>query len=268
MKKNDMGIGEIKYAEINFYYPIQFTTELDAGAIAEKITNSKFIANEKYLEKKDNNINSIMHETLKVLQSKDSSFQARVIARENGEIINYDLNQQIIKNSGDDFDKDISLIIGESDKGITIDAQFNVVKEIERRRNRLNDEFEHSQKIYGDGFISMHDRFMFIPYKVILDNKKEVYLNSFLYLFRNKMAIIKLELPIIDMPITFMCENNYDSSVKEISESDSEIKYNNIDVMVEGLIKKISNETQGMILKFTGFKYISLIEFEDRKSVV
>lgn len=55
-----------------------------------------------------------------------------------------------------------------------------------------------------------------MPFKAKLSNDKIVWIYAILFIFRNNMGILKLELPLIDTDITPLKEYDADSMVKSI----------------------------------------------------
>lgn len=80
----------------------------------------------------------------------------------------------------------------------------------------MQKEFELSDKIYGNSFTSNQERILLLPFKAKLSNDKIVWIHAILFIFRNNMGILKLELPLIDADITPLKEYDADSMVKSI----------------------------------------------------
>ena len=62
---------------------------------------------------------------------------------------------------------------------------------LQERCIEMQAEYEHSSRIYGNGFTNIQDRFLLLPLRVTLCNEKDVWLYPFLYLFSNHMAVLK-----------------------------------------------------------------------------
>lgn len=67
------------------------------------------------------------------------------------------------------------------------------------RCKALGREDKSFTKLYGNNFLEAHTRIVLLPLRLHLNNDKVVWLNAVLYVFTNKMGVLKLELPLVNV---------------------------------------------------------------------
>ena len=67
-----------------------------------------------------------------------------------------------------------------------------------------------------ENFLEEHKRIVLLPFKITLCNEMVVWAQVILYLFANKMIILKIELPLLNVDITPFLKNQIDLFVTKI----------------------------------------------------
>ena len=79
---------------------------------------------------------------------------------------------------------------------------------------------EENRKILvfmGAPFTSFQERLVLLPLKIELPSEECVWLHAVLYLFKNNMGILKLELPIVNVNNIPLKQNNWDAYINKVS---------------------------------------------------
>ena len=200
MSKDKMQISQIRYGELHLYYPLKFDTKLSFEELCAEIAKSKVSYNDEYQQKViDEMGNSFANSTREWqhnspdLDGEEGQITLRVRDYESDKIYKqndlepaYDINGENIR---------IELI--PSDASFKMNIISTEVESLQRRLNRLNQEFELSDRIYGKAFTSNQERLILLPFKAILESGAVVWVQAILFVFRNNMGILKIEIPFL-----------------------------------------------------------------------
>lgn len=86
------------------------------------------------------------------------------------------------------------------------------------RHRELSRDYEVHKETYGIGFVASQSRFVLLPIHVKLASGKYVWLNAILIVFENLMGILKLELPIINVSVQPLIENQCDKYIASVDD--------------------------------------------------
>lgn len=131
----------------------------------------------------------------------------------------------------------------------------------------MQNETELSDRIYGNSFTSNQERILLLPFKAKLSNDKIVWIHAILFVFRNNMGVLKLELPLIESDITPFKEYDIDSLVKSIDNCwnintiDTNIK---LSELIDYYLKSIVKSNNVNIIKYNNeIRNILLVDFDE-----
>lgn len=210
-KKENSGIGNIKYGEIHSYYPIKFDTKFEFSRICQQIEKSSILFSKEYEKKILNSLQKSMSKSVEEIK-KDNIISSKFKL----EVSNDDKHPYSKESTIPLEDSDITIEIGIYDDSFKLEFKYDELENLYQRFERLQKEFELSKQIYGDIFVSEQQRYILLPCKIKLNNNQIVWLNCILYVFANNMGILKLELPLVDVDIEPLKNNNSDLYIKEI----------------------------------------------------
>lgn len=205
----DNGINKIHYGEIHFYYPLKFDTDLEFDDICDRISNSNYILNENRTDEIYNTLAKQNEELVEKLKEDPTLKNAKVTAlnpSESSETSSVTL-----------MPDDIVIEIESLDNSFKINF---ISKEIDFHNmlyERSNDEFDKSAEIYGQAFTDSQSRFLLLPFEVTLCNDISVWVTARLYVFTNKYAILKLELPLLEVPTKPLRSEQIDDYILDIN---------------------------------------------------
>lgn len=112
---------------------------------------------------------------------------------------------------------DISSIdISPTDNGYKIGFKPTCINVLNNKRNELSEEYYSQKSIYGEAFVQAQKRITLPPLKIILHNDNISWLSAIIYMFENKMCILKLELPISDTPSSYLKNSTHDELIKDV----------------------------------------------------
>lgn len=226
MAKNEQqGIDKIQCGRIDFYIPLMFETKYSFEDICKKVNSGldKDITGhysaiqqdaQDYLANKEDKKKSIVQRVKRFIRDRRKN-KRHVISREN--------MNNVIK-------------VGTTDKGIIIELTLEEMETYHDKRNKLIDMYDKYKEIYGLKFTNTQDIFVLLPLHIQLNNGEYVWLNAVLFVFRNKMGILKLELPLSNVSSQPLMEHDYNAYIKNIEIPwliDMQIQENTIECICE-----------------------------------
>lgn len=122
-------------------------------------------------------------------------------------------------------------------------------KELEIYYNKYNELvrfYEHHKKIYGPKFINSQEIFVLFPLHIELNSGEVVWLNANLFVFKNKMGILKIELPLVNVSSAPLMDLGYNAYIKNIESpwlDSMEIQNNTIKDIQDMYIRKIEEDS-------------------------
>ena len=85
-----------------------------------------------------------------------------------------------------------------------------------KRCNELLEEQAQYAQIYGTAFTNVQNRYVLLPLHLKLINNQFVWLNAILYIFENRMGILKIELPLRNVSAEPLMEYNYNAYIESV----------------------------------------------------
>ena len=110
-----------------------------------------------------------------------------------------------------------NVTLSPTDNGLQIGVIPGQAIAYNERLQKLINEEARIKEVYGDTYFNNHTRIVLPPFHVTLFNNKSDWLNAVLYVFKNKMAILKLELPIKNVSFSLLQHSDTEHLIKEIS---------------------------------------------------
>lgn len=271
MAKTKKEITHLNYGELHMYYPIKFDTKLSFSKLCDALSKSNVSFNKEYQQKIMDSLGVSLANTVNDFQQNmsctdmdDIALSFKVRDFETNKIYQphrdykpaYEINAETIR---------IELL--SSDSSIYLNVVNTELEALQQRITRMQKEFELSDKIYGNSFTSNQERILLLPFKAKLSNDKIVWIHAILFIFRNNMGILKLELPLIDTDITPLKEYDADSMVKSIDNCwhintvDSNIK---LSELPNYYLKSIVENNKINIIKYNNdIRNIIFVDFDE-----
>jgi len=103
-----------------------------------------------------------------------------------------------------------------TEKGFSVSKTLEVYEEIERLEEELKNDYDICLNIYGEAFVDNCQRIYLPPIKVQLINDEFVYVKAILYVFRNGMMVLRISIPIQNVEMTPLWENNIEGYIKGV----------------------------------------------------
>lgn len=211
MKENSK-LNIIKYGELHTYYPLKFDTGLSFEDLCKTISQSSIIFKNEYQEKIMNSLGASLAQTTESFNqshSEDLLFHAKMD--------DFEKYKSMSSDSINTAEQEIRIELDATDSSVKLSFVSIELETLENRLQRLYEEYDYSKKYYGNFFVDSHERFLLLPLKVKLQNGESVWLSALLYLFTNRMGILKLELPLVNSESIPLMENCVDDFIKEIT---------------------------------------------------
>ena len=259
MAKNEQqGIDMIQCGRIDYYIPLVFETKYDFENICNKINGGL----DKVITK---HYSTIQQDTqdLKV-DNEDKMYGKKSIVQRVKKIIRTKrmANRRVI--SRENMNNEIRLEITE--KGLAINLSLEEMETYRDKRNVIIGMYDKYKEIYGLKFTNSQDIYVLIPLHIQLNNGEYVWLNAILFVFQNKMGILKLELPLSNVSSQPLMEYDYDNYIKNIEIPwliDMQIQENTIKCIGNVYIKRfISDAGIGVRQIGDSFRNVLLSDFD------
>lgn len=236
------GINGIESGRIDLYYPLLFETKYDYKKLCSKIYQCI-----------DREFNAHIYAMQKTVDGMAEEINDRVGTRIFGGLPLKRCigKKELRRNQGDvGLGRDTKIELEINDQTIKVKFEPGEVDAYNERCAELQQEYERYEIIYGKKFVTYQARIVLLPLYVQLSNDKWVWLNAILYIFANKMGVLKLELPLEEVPITPLTNYNINSYIKGIK-----VVWGNLSLLQETLegvcdayLRKISHLAKITIL--------------------
>lgn len=255
--KKTTGINLIKYGELHSYHPIRFETDLSIEKICEKISCSTILFTEEYHKESMKAMSASLAQTAERLNNS-SEFNDIMYFK----MPDIDTNKSCTCNSCDLPNPELRLEIEPTDSSLKMWFVNVELEKLEERAQQIEREFEQSDEFYGDNYQNSHERFLMLPLKVTLNNGETVWLFAILYIFSNKMGVLKLELPLINVDVQPLKSNNKDDYLSEIICSwNKDFSENTIMGIAQFYLKTLFKDIKVPFIKYNDdFYHIILVE--------
>ena len=207
MSKKEQGIKIIKYGELHVFYPMRFEKKVPIKELRDKIQESSIVFKDEYTQEVLEQLgNDMCRLTEEWNQKYGDVMQIRVVDYENA------LHQD--KTLSDIRKEDLRIEMFEENGKLYTSLVSAELEALQERTNQMVEEYDQSIELYGRIFTDVQNRFLLLPLKVTLYNGKKVWLYPFLYLFSNGMAVLKLELPLVDVETDMLKDNELDKYIQ------------------------------------------------------
>lgn len=174
--KNE-GLGHIRTGELIYYYPLKFDSSLDFSSLCNHIYKSV-----------DASFSSCCNQATDILKADIQSHMDGTVSPETPQ-----------PNAPTCLFHDATFAIDPTPSSLKLEMHLGCMKAYSARDELIDREYNEYKKIYGDAFTSMQNRILLPPLSVTLYNGKTVWLQAILIVFKNKMGVLKLELPLINV---------------------------------------------------------------------
>ncbi|MBQ1196163.1 MAG: hypothetical protein IIX44_07965, partial [Clostridia bacterium] len=134
------------------------------------------------------------------------------------------------------------IILGAPDTNLSITPITDIQDYCEDTKGEMEYDHRFNIKYYGDFYVNSRMQCHLPPFRVKNINNNEELMKAGLFLFSNKMAILRLSLPIDDEDSTPIYDNDYDRFIIEISNPcDLPFfpKNNSVDAVAEAYIRSL-----------------------------
>lgn len=258
--KNDE-IGEIKYGELHYYYPLKIKKAMPYSELIKVLANSSLIFTDEIRNKIMNKLGQSLADMVKKFNDDNKKKYGIYMKMDDYDKYTTGKNNACIKNDLDD------LILEFDSAGENLKLKFKSyeLEQISNRLERLVGEEKKTKGIYGDRYFYNQSNFLLFPCKVTLYNNKTVWMNCILYIYSNSMAILKIEIPILNVDTTALKEFNTDLYIKEIYNTfNYEVKrFKNIEEYVKSIVKVLEKDLKTEVMLLGGvFRNLILVDYE------
>lgn len=204
---------KIKYGELHIYYPFKFETKKKYADVCEAIEGSKILFSNEYQEKILNALGNSLSQTIDDIKREFENSNLNFVTFK---MQDYDRYKKMQNISYEMDSESLQIVIENCDSSIKFHFFNNDIEELNQRIIRLQREERIASKIYGENFTNFHNRYVLLPFKIMLNSNKIVWMYPILYIFANKMAVLKLEIPLKDVDTISLKTNNEDSYIKDV----------------------------------------------------
>ena len=118
------------------------------------------------------------------------------------------------------------------------------------RSEFIKEENKKTLEFMGVPFVSFQERLVLLPLKIELISKEYVWLHAVLYLFKNNMGILKLELPIVNVNNIPLKQKDWNAYISKVSCAWANISSN------VSTLEEIVNLYLSVIFEFFDIKFI------------
>lgn len=245
MKENKQEINCIKKGCIDFYYALKVETKLKYEEMCKSISSKISLTIDNYNMQAEATFKEDIQKSISNLNIEDfKNIKLKT---------NYEHKEKKVgKMTAKDFSKSVKDIRLEfTENGFKISPILELHEEINELEEELESDYNTCLKIYGRSFVDNCKRFYLPPFKVQLINNESVFIKAILYIFRNGMMILRISIPLQNVAITPLFENNIDAYIKNVIDEfniDINLKKNSIEDIknayfkyIEKCNKKITN---------------------------
>ncbi len=221
MSKEKKEITTLKYGELHIYYPLVLETKLSLAELCNTIYNSAAAYNDDYQQRVRDTLGSSLADTVQQLQdsipnpnTENSPVSFNVYDSNSNKLYCPSTDSRVSKHENTINNLDLRIeVYSDNPSSIKLNVVNTEFEAMQFQIMKMEREYNTSKEIYGESFTSSHNRILLVPFKASLNNGNSVWINSVLLVFSNNMAILKVELPLIDIKTSFFKENKIDSLV-------------------------------------------------------
>ena len=197
------------------YIPLYFDTNLSYDHLCDKIANADCTYNKKYQNEINNKLDKmifpIVDDYMNCTKYEDlAPIRLHNFSEHHEEILTEDEIKEI-KEQG------LRIEVDQTHKSIMLYPTTEELESLRMRSYINNREFNTSKEIYSVQFTNSHNRFLLLPLVIKLNSNEIVRLHALLYVFKNNMGVLKLELPLKNVNVDPLLNNHLDDYISNIS---------------------------------------------------
>lgn len=244
----------IHKGEIDFYYPLRIDTKLTYNDLCEKIQSAIDSVFYDYVIK----VMSLMEKNKKNTNEESNPLYNACFYNPLKMPKGYSANKYTEKSLELSFDELFIEIDEETGK---TKMKTGALKEYEKQFEITERDYNFSRRIYGGVFSNTQTRINFPCFKIQLCNNEFVWLSACLYVFGNKMAVMKIGLPLSNVYSDFLFSYEYDKYISSINNEFCLNDFNN-DASIDCIkccFIKILNKVNGIKQIFVGGEFANII---------
>lgn len=196
----------IRYGEYHSFYPFRFDTDLEFNEICKRIENSDIIFTAKKAELVLDTLSSLNADLSEIYSSMEELKDIKITTT--GHLAD--------SSSVDLLEGDEYIRIEPLDTSIKIHLCSREFDHYSLLFDRYHREQNMCEELYSEAFSNSKAGYLLLPLRIKLSNDNFVWLNIRLYIFSNKMGILKLELPMIDMSDEILKHHKFDDYIDSI----------------------------------------------------
>ncbi len=257
-KSEQQGIEKIQCGRIDYYVPLLFETKYDFIEICRRINEGIDKDIKKHYSTLKQDIQDIL-ESVEEREVKKLSIRQRVKKIFRDKRMN---NRRVI--SRENMNTVVGLEL--TDFGVRLNIPLEEMDTYNDKRDELIGKYDRYKELYGLNFTNSQDIYVLLPLHVQLNNDEYVWLNAVLFVFQNKMGILKLELPLSNVNSQPLMEYEYNMFIKNVEIPwliNMSVQKNTIEEIQEAYRKKFI-EDNGISARKIGapFRNILLSDFD------
>ena len=197
---DDRILKQIDNGAIDYYYGLKFQTKLTFERLVDFIDRKTNLVLDGYFHAVTSSFQVDVQEAIKSqglsgnIAIKDSDKNTK---KRKKEIVD-------VHNAMDSIQFELT------DTGFKINATPKIQKHIQHLFDRSTTAYEQSKTIYGDSYVNAQTRIILPPFVAVLSNGESVFLESILYVFTNKSAVLRLTVPLKKVNSQPLFENDLD----------------------------------------------------------
>lgn len=221
---NDCVLKRIDNGVVDFYFGLKFQTNLPYEKLVIAIRQK---ANSIFARYYDNTVFSLQEDLKETVKRRGFGKSVKIKTTSKGRT---KVTKAITRNTIDGLNVELT------DKGLKIQPITKIENHIQKTCARSESAYAHDEEIYGGFYVNSQNRIILPPLMVTLNNSKSVFVESILYIFKNKSAVLRLTLPLNDTNPQSLMENDFDayiSDIVDVCETGISLK----DVTIESLKK-------------------------------
>jgi len=204
----------INRGRFDMYIPLKFETKYDYVKLCSEI--QKCIDSD--IKKYTDTFNESLQKTFEEITDKTSAKIPEEISLIQKNKMHVD-REKTPQRADTSRENDGTIIeLSNTERGLMVEIHSGEMNVFYDKQKKIAEEFELYTELYGSNYTGSHNRFVLLPLRAQLNNDRFVWLNVILFVFENKMGILKLELPLLDISSQIFMENDVDNLIKGIED--------------------------------------------------
>lgn len=208
IKNKESVLTHINDGAIDYYYGLKFQTKLTFEKLVESIERKTNLVLDEYYHAVTD---AFQNDVKEVVNSH--GFDEHLKIKDFGR--NVKKNDKGVENLHDAMD---CIQLELTDTGFKIHATPKIQNHIQQLYDRSTADYEQSKIIYGDIYVNSQTRIILPPFMVVLSNGESVFLESILYIFTNKSAVLRLTVPLKNVNSQSLFENDLDAYISTFTD--------------------------------------------------